>query len=88
MATDISISPRLLSQVINEYCKRNFKAFVNDFRIRECVRLFAEDTNNEKTIQEVYYMAGFNSRSVFNDLFKAHTGLTPKEFKEKIQTGK
>ncbi len=88
VATDISINPRLLSQIINEFCKRNFKGFVNDFRIRECVRLFSEDTNNEKTIQEVYYMAGFNSRSVFNELFKAHTGLTPKEFKEKIKTGK
>jgi AraC-like DNA-binding protein len=83
VATDISIKPRMLSQVINEFCKKNFKGFVNDFRINECVRLFAEDTNSEKTIQEVYYMAGFNSRSVFNELFKEHTGLTPKEYKDK-----
>jgi AraC-like DNA-binding protein len=33
-------------------------------------------------------MAGFNSRSVFNELFKSRTGLTPKEFKEKMKTGK
>ena len=88
VASDISIHPRMISQVINELCKMNFKAFINDFRIRECVRIFSEDTHNEKTIQEVYYMAGFNSRSVFNELFKAHTGLTPKEFKEKIKAGK
>lgn len=87
VATDISVSPRLLSQVINEICKRNFKGFVNDFRIKECVRLFSEDFNDEKTIQEVYYMAGFNSKSVFNELFKVHTGLTPTEFKEKIKVG-
>ncbi len=88
VARDTSINPRLISQVINELCKKNFKSFVNDFRIRECIRLFSEDTRNEKTIQEVYYMAGFNSKSVFNQLFKAHTGLTPKEFKEKLKAGK
>ena len=83
VATDISIHPRLLSQLINEFCKMNFKGFINDFRIRECVSLFSEDIHNERTIQEIYYMAGFNSRSVFNELFKKHTGLTPKEYKEK-----
>jgi AraC-like DNA-binding protein len=85
VASDISINPRLLSQVINEFCKKNFKGFVNDFRIRECIRLFSEESNKERTIQEIHYMAGFNSRSVFNELFKAHTGLTPKEFKDKLQ---
>lgn len=88
VATDISVNPRMLSQVINESYKINFKGLVNDFRLMECVRLFSEDIHNEKTIQEVYYMAGFNSRSVFNELFKSHTGLTPKEFKGKIKTGK
>ena len=83
VASDISVHPRMLSQVINEFCKNNFRGFVNDFRIKECIRLFSEDTRHEKTIQEVYYMAGFNSRSVFNELFKSHTGLTPKEYKEK-----
>lgn len=88
VATDISINPRLLSKVINEFCKKNFKGFVNDFRIGECIRLFSEEPQKEKTIQEVHYMAGFNSRSVFNELFKAHTGLTPKEFKENQQQAK
>ena len=88
VSNDISINPRLLSQVINELCKTNFKGFVNDLRIKECVRLFSEDSNNEKTIQEVYYMAGFSSKSVFNELFKAKTGLTPKEFKERVKKGR
>ena len=83
VASDISVSPRLLSQVINELYTKNFKSFLNDLRIQECIRLFSEEPNKEKTIQEVYYSAGFNSRSVFNELFKAHTGLTPKEFKER-----
>jgi AraC-like DNA-binding protein len=88
VAADISVNPRMLSQVINESCRKNFKGLVNDFRLMECVRLFSEDIHNEKTIQEVYYEAGFNSRSVFNELFKSHTGLTPKEFKGKLKTGK
>ncbi|MEI7492575.1 MAG: AraC family transcriptional regulator [Bacteroidota bacterium] len=83
VASDISVSPRLLSQVINELYTKNFKSFLNDLRIQECIRLFSEEPNKEKTIQEVYYSAGFNSRSVFNELFKARTGLTPKEFKER-----
>jgi AraC-like DNA-binding protein len=88
VAADISVNPRLLSQVINEFCKTNFKGFVNDFRIGECIRLFTEEPNKGKTIQEVHYMAGFNSRSVFNELFKANTGMTPKEFREYQQQAK
>jgi AraC-like DNA-binding protein len=86
VAAEILISQRVLSQIINESYNMNFKSLINEFRIKECVRMISVDTNCEKTIQEVYYSAGFNSRSVFNELFKAYTGMTPKEFREKTKT--
>ncbi len=85
VATKISINKRMLSQVINESFKMNFRSLINEFRIKECVRVLSGDTRGEKTIQEVYYAAGFNSKSAFNELFKTYTGMTPKEFREKTR---
>jgi len=36
----------------------------------------------KKTVLEILYETGFNSKSVFNTAFKKHTGMTPTQFKK------
>jgi AraC-like DNA-binding protein len=36
----------------------------------------------EKTILQVLFEAGFNSKASFNRAFKKHTGMTPSQFKK------
>ncbi len=83
IAKDLSINPRILSQIINESFENNFKGYINIFRIRESIKLLSQPGNDEKTILEILYEVGFNSKSVFNRQFKKYTGLTPQEYRAK-----
>ncbi|OFX87181.1 MAG: hypothetical protein A2W99_07540 [Bacteroidetes bacterium GWF2_33_16] len=80
VANDLSINSRTLSQIINESFKNNFNGYMNEFRLKESMRQLS-DTNNRKTILEILYNSGFNSKSVFYAEFKKRTGLTPQEYR-------
>jgi AraC-like DNA-binding protein len=83
LASQLSLRPRVLSQVINEILGQNFYDFINRHRIEEASRLLTNPKDKKITILEVLYEVGFNSKSNFNTLFKKYTGLTPTEFRKK-----
>jgi AraC-like DNA-binding protein len=87
LAKEMGVPPRALSQTINSRLKKNFVDFVNSSRVEEAKRLLAESAVNGKTILEIAYEAGFNSKSVFNKAFKKHAGAPPKEFRKKAGSG-
>lgn len=72
-----------LSIVLNDELKQNFYAFVNSYRVREAMALLSDKNNEEKNVLQVAYESGFNSKSVFNDIFKKTTGKTPSEFRRR-----
>ena len=80
LADKLSIPSHYISQVINTRLNQNFYNFVNGYRIEESKRVLAEQSKHKKTVLEVLYEAGFNSKSAFNNVFKKHTGMTPREF--------
>jgi AraC-like DNA-binding protein len=84
VARELDIPVKYLSQVINESVGRNFYDFINSYRIEEAKRKLSSDTDSRKTILEVLYESGFNSKSAFNSAFKKHTGFTPTEFKKRL----
>ena len=81
LASELKIPERLLSGVINQYRSQNFYDFVNSYRISKAQKMLIEDTFKRKTVLEILYESGFNSKSSFNQVFKKITGLTPTEFK-------
>lgn len=83
LAAQLSVRPKILSQVINEMAQQNFFEFINHYRIDEAKRLLTNPKDKKITVLEVLYEVGFNSKSSFNTLFKKETGLTPSEFKRK-----
>lgn len=83
LAEKLAIPPRYLSQELNDLMKQNFFDFINHYRIKEAESLLSDPASSKKTILEILYEVGFNSKSAFNAAFKKHTGLTPKEFKRK-----
>lgn len=87
LAKDLTVPSRHLSQVINSRLGKNFIDFVNSYRIEEAKRLLSESGANGKTILEIAYEAGFNSKSVFNKAFKKHAGMAPQEFRRKAGPG-
>lgn len=82
LAGKVSIPPHHLSQVLNSHLDQNFFDFINSYRIKESQRLLLKQDPDKKTILEVLYDVGFNSKSVFNSAFKKHTGMTPTQFKK------
>ena len=76
------IPPRSLSDVINSSLNKNFYDFINSFRIKEAETLLAESHETKKTILEILYQVGFNTKSSFNQAFKKHSGITPTQFKK------
>jgi AraC-like DNA-binding protein len=85
LAKKLVIPSRYLSQVINETLGMNFYDYVNSFRVEEAKNLFMDTSNNERNILELLFDAGFNTKSVFNRVFKKYTGMTPSEFKRTHQ---
>ena len=80
LARQLGLSPRDLSFIINRGFEKNFFDFVGDYRIRHASGLL-DLWEEGKTILEVMYESGFNSKSVFNTAFKQKTGMTPTEYR-------
>jgi len=78
----ISVSPRALSQIINESLGVNFFDFVNSYRVEEAKQFLTDHSNQNRNILDILLDVGFNSKSVFNRVFKKYTGMTPSEFKK------
>ncbi len=73
-----------LSQILNDAFGKNFYSFINEFRVEYAAKLLSE--NPSANILSVCFQSGFNSKSVFNDVFKKFKGFTPSEFREKFSS--
>ncbi|MEE9363162.1 MAG: helix-turn-helix domain-containing protein [Cellulophaga sp.] len=81
----LDINTNMISHVINEGLNKNFKDFVNEYRIREVVKKLSEDKGSNLTLLGIAFECGFNSKSTFNRVFKKSTGKTPLEFKMNVE---
>ncbi len=81
LSKKVAIPVRSLSEIINNDLKKNFYDFINSYRIRESERLLKESTRF-KTVLEVIYEVGFNSKTAFHNAFKKNTGMTPTQYKK------
>lgn len=73
-----------LSQIINEQTKQNFTQFVNGFRTKEAVRLLS-DPACVTPLKALCVELGFNSMTTFYSQFQAATGMTPAQYRNKVQ---
>ncbi len=80
LARMVGLSPRELSQFLNQQMGSNFYGFVNGYRI-EHARQRLETPSETATITEIMYESGFNSKSVFNTLFRETYGETPSQYR-------
>src|SRR5690606_23818040 len=85
LASKVQIKERHLSQFINTFYQTSFQDYINGFRIAEAKKLIEENKNSGKTILEIVYESGFNSKSAFNFAFKKHTKTTPTLYKKSLK---
>lgn len=82
LAEQLAIPPHHLSQVINSCLNQNFYDFINSYRVKESQELLSQQLADKKTILEILFETGFNSKSAFNLAFKKFTGMTPTQFRK------
>jgi len=86
LARLVGDNPNYVSHVINEKKGCNFKAFVNDYKIKEaCRRLSDKQQYGGLTIEAIGQSVGFKSRTHFYATFKQFTGMTPAAYQRAAQ---
>jgi AraC-like DNA-binding protein len=76
----INTKPHILSRVLNEQFNKNFRDYINEYRIKEFIELASSEKYKNYTLLALSYEVGFNSKSTFNLAFKKVTGLSPRNF--------
>ena len=82
LATRLAVPEYRLRRLINQQLgHRNFTSFINGYRLAEVLAALADPAQSQVPILTIALDAGFQSIGRFNRAFKAHTGLTPSEFR-------
>lgn len=77
LAKLVDSNTKYVSYVINKTYQKNFKTYLNEFRIREASRRLSDPQYANLTIQAVAEMVGFNTPNTFIIAFKKTIGMTP-----------
>lgn len=84
LSRDTGLGIRTLSNVINKVFKKNFSDYINEFRIKHAQNLLETTTRSQKTVSEIMYESGFNSKSSFYLAFRDKMGTSPSDYRKKI----
>lgn len=85
LAEKLDIPVKELSNAINRHYEVNFYEFINNYRMQEARRMLEDPALFDKSITDIFYDAGFNSKSVYNTLFKKKFNKTPSQFRNDIK---
>lgn len=80
LSSMIQTKPHILSKVLNEHFNKNFRDFVNEYRIIEFIEKAEQGKLEVLTFLGLAYEVGFNSKSTFNLAFKKHTNKSPRNY--------
>lgn len=80
LAQDLAMTQRELSELINSELGVHFFDFINAYRIGAAKALLLDDRT--KTVMEVLYEVGFNTKSSFNTAFRKHVLMSPTAFRK------
>jgi len=80
LAKCLGISPHQLSQFLNTRLNKNFKMFVNEYRIAKAKELLIQD--KDAKVLAIALDVGFKSKSTFNAAFLKIAGTPPSEYRK------
>nr|WP_299382563.1 helix-turn-helix domain-containing protein [Allomuricauda sp.] len=82
LSQKIGLPERSISMAINHGLHKNFFQYINGYRVQDIKEKLKNPKNSNLKLMSLAYDSGFNSKASFNRIFKAHTGMTPNEFKQ------
>ena len=73
-----------ISRVVNEELNTNFSDLINQFRVEHAKKLLREKDCKTLGLSQVGELSGFKSDSSFYRIFKEKEGVSPGDFRKKI----
>ncbi len=83
-ANKMSVTTKTLNNITQSIIHKSAKSFINDIVIIQSKRLII---NSEDSLTEIAYQVGFDDSTNFFKFFRKYTGFSPRQFREKYQTG-
>jgi AraC-like DNA-binding protein len=81
LSSKLGIQNHQLSQILHESLGMSFRGYIKNYRLEEAKLLLVQKP--ERSVLDIAYAVGFNSKSTFNSAFLTATGLTPSDFRKK-----
>lgn len=78
-ADKLCLTPKYLSKLVKQASGRSAPDWIDSFVILEAKNLLKY---SDKAIKEIVYELHFPNQSVFYKFFKAHTGMTPSDYRK------
>jgi AraC-like DNA-binding protein len=84
LSDKLEVSASKLSKLIKQYTGSNFSEYINLKRVEKAKELLNNPEFTNYTILSIGLESGFNSKSVFYNVFKKYTELTPVQWKNNL----
>ncbi|MBB4037946.1 AraC-like DNA-binding protein/Tfp pilus assembly protein PilF [Dysgonomonas hofstadii] len=81
LSKQMNVNRNYLSKAINKTTGKNFNTFINEYRIKEAIKIMSDEKSDLISIDAIALEVGFNNRISFYQSFKKITGLTPSDFR-------
>ncbi len=69
-----------ISELLNSGLNKSFYDVINDYRVKEAIKLLDEGKYKEFTLEHISEQSGFNSKATFYRSFKKAVGETPSSY--------
>ena len=87
LAARVGVSANVASHALNAGLGGSFSELVNRLRLADVMTALDRQDVRSPSVLAMAFAAGFNSKSTFNRVFRAHTGMTPREYRNRPPEG-
>jgi AraC-like DNA-binding protein len=81
VATQLQMSPQILSLILNRHANMSFYDYINSLRIAHATELLLRPDKTKTKLLAIADEAGFNSQATFYKHFRKIQGMTPKQYR-------
>jgi len=85
VAHEVCLSPKYLSRLFKETTGHGFNDYKLQLRIERAKKLLSETGDN---IEEISHKLGYENPESFIRIFREHTGMSPRQFRDELLTAK
>lgn len=82
LAKELHVNKFYLSHILSQKLQMNFREYLNQIRLEYAIQSIR---SGAVSLLKVWEDAGFESQRSFNRIFKAQTGMTPRDYRKSTQ---